>query len=55
MIQNINRDNRETHVEHKPVYQTWLYLHRSQVTANRMKKLKIVQTPSFLKYRKMLH
>ena len=55
MMQNINRGNRGTHMEHKSVYQACPYLNRFQVTANRMKKRKIVQNPSFLKYRKMLH
>ena len=54
MMQNINRVNRGTHMEHKLVHQPWPYLNRFQVTANRMKKLKIVQKPSFLKCRKML-
>ena len=55
MMQNINRSNRGTHLEHKSVHQPSSYLNRFQVTVNRMKKLKIVQKPSFLKYRKMLH
>ena len=55
MMQNINRGNRGTHMEYKWVYQRWPYLNRFQVTANRIKKWKILQKPSFLKYRKMLH
>ena len=44
MTQNINRSNRETHMEHhKSVHKPWLYLNRFQSKANRMKKLKIVQ------------
>ena len=43
MMQNINRCTRGTHMEHKSVHQPWSYLHRFQVTANRMKKWKIVK------------
>ena len=55
MMQNINRGTRKTHMEHKSVHQPWPYINHFQVTANRIKKLKIVQKPSFLKYQKMLH
>ena len=51
MMQNINRGNIGTHMEHKSAYQPWLYLNRFQVTANRMKKPKIVQKLLFLKHR----
>ena len=50
MMQNINSGNRGTHMEHKSVYKPWPYLNCFQVTANRMKKLKIAQKVSFLKY-----
>ena len=50
MLQNIKRGTRGTHMEHKSVQQPWSYLKSFQVTANGMKKWKIVQKPSFLKY-----
>ena len=53
MVQNINRGDRGTHIEHKSVHQFWQYINSFQVTANRLKKWKIVQKPSFLKYRKI--
>ena len=43
MMQNIYMGNRGTLMEHKSVHQPWPYLNRFQVTANRMKKWKIVQ------------
>ena len=49
MMQNINRDNRGIHMEHKSVHKLWPYLNRFQVTANRMKKTKILQKLLFLK------
>ena len=49
MLQNINRGNRGTHMEHKSVHKPWPYLNRFQVTANRMKKPTIEQRPLFLK------
>ena len=52
MMQNINRGIRGTHMEYKSVPQPWPYLNHFQVTANRMKKWKIVQKPSFLKISK---
>ena len=55
MMRNINRVNREQSMEHKSINQPWLYHNRFKVTANRMKKWKIVQNLSFLKYQKMLH
>ena len=45
MMQNINRGNRGTHKKHKSVYKPWPHLNRFQVTANRMKKPKVVQNP----------
>ena len=55
MMQNINMGNRGTHMEQKSVHEPWPYLNCFQVIADRLKKLKIAQKPSFLKYRKMLH
>ena len=52
MMQNINRGNRETHMEYKYAHQPWPYLNHFQVTAKRMKKLQIAQKASFLKYKK---
>ena len=49
MMQNINRDNRGIHMEHRSVHKLWPYLNRFQVTTNRMKNPKIVQNPLFLK------
>ena len=43
MMQNIIRCTRGTHVEHKAGHKPWLYPNRFQVTANGMKKWKIVQ------------
>ena len=55
MMQNINRGNRGTHTEYKSMHKPWPYFNRFQVTANRMKKSKIVQKTSFLNYPKNLH
>ena len=55
MMQNINMDNRGTHMQQKSVHQPWPYLNRFQVTANRVKKPKIGPKPFFLKHRKMLY
>ena len=56
IMQNIKGGTRGTHMEHKSVKQLKPYHKRFQVKAKRIKKWKIVvQKPSFLKYRKILH
>ena len=55
MMQNINRGNRRTYMEHKSVHQPWPYLNRFQGTENRIKKWKIALKATFLNYLKMLH
>ena len=50
MMQNVDRGNKGVHTEHKSEHQLLSYLNSFQVTANGVKKWKIVQKPSFLKY-----
>ena len=42
-------------MEHKSVHKPWPYPNRFQVTAQRMKKRKILQKCSYVKYRKMVY